>query len=605
MRLAHHSPAAFEWVPMILVALCAALPLGSAAAQDAPLVPGVSSIAVTDDAAALLTNPAALGRSVPSGGYFLWDHTDDDSMQVLTGLFGGRGFGIGYQAEQPQKGSRLQRILIGSGGAGRGPVWIGSRNTYEWQRIGIRDSAWRWDMGLLCRPSSFLSVGLLARDLNQGKLFDTVYKRTYQAGIAVRPLPADLRTRLSLYADLSGSEEGQLRENGTIRTGFWATVADGVGLGAAVDGPLDRFSDERRFSLGFRFDFVHASFASTVGFDRNDRVGRQVQALHVTPARQRTLVRERTFTRTVIEGRLADEGAGNLPLPLIGGPTESSARPILRELANARKDPHVRGVLLELRPFGAGALSDEIRDEIGRLRAEGKPVVAFTKEMLGRSQLYVASACDRIVLDPIGDAALLGIRADIPYLGEMLDSLGLRFEKVAHGKYKTAGEQLILDRPSEGETESLNSVLDDINEHQLTLIAEGRKLDRAKLDDLVSGKWWTAEQALAAGLVDSLGDQRAARRILDRLAGGKGEPETIFGSPVEIPRLRMVGRTEDGRSVARRRDHERQEQPWEPRGEHDGLRDCRRPAPCAGTPARREGGRAQDRLGRRGRPRVR
>jgi protease IV len=535
MRIAHHTTAARLSIPVILVALIIAIPPSPASAQETPLVPGVSSVAVTDDAAALLTNPAALGRSVPAGGYFLWDHTDDDSLRVVTGLFGGRGFGLGYQAEQPRESTRLQRILIGTGGGGRGPVWIGVRTTYQWQRIETREAGWRWDIGLLCRPTSSLSIGFLAQDLNQEPFFTKVYKRTYTTGVAVRPLPADLRSRLSLYADLISPEEGTWKEQASIHSGFWSEIGKGVSLGAAVDGPIEHFSDDRRFSFGFRFDFLHASFSSALQLDQDDRLGRHVQALHFTPARQRTLVKSPTFARTAIGGRLGDEGESNLPLPLIGGPNGSSARPILRELETARKDPHVRGVLIELETVAAGALAEEIHDEIVRIRQAGKPVVAFSKDISGRSQILIASACDRVVLDEAGNAGLMGIRADIPYLGEMLDSLGFRFEKVAHGKYKTAGEQLILSEPSEGETEALNSVLDAINERQLRLIGEGRKIDRAKLEDLLSGKLWTAREALQAGLVDSLGDVRAARRILARLAGGRGEPQTVSARRWKYP----------------------------------------------------------------------
>lgn len=502
---------------------------------EAPLVPGVASVAVTDDAAALLTNPAALGRSNLAGGLFLWDHAEHDTTRALSAMFGGRGFALGYQIENPQKSSRLQRILIGTGGTGRGPLWIGSRSSYEWQRIGRRGAAWRWDMGLLFRPISALSVGVVARDLNQDKLFEIPYKRTYTAGVAVRPLPGNLRSRLSLYADATRPEDGPWRDMSTLHTGFWAEVFDGISFGAAVDGPVERFSDERHFSFGVRFDYLHSSLSSTTVYDDRDQARRHVEAIHFTSTRQRTVVREKVFTRVRIEGRLGDASESGLPIPWIGGPSQSSATPILRELENARKDPHVRGVLLELKPFSAGALSDDIRDHIVRVREAGKPVVVFMKEMSSRSQLYVASACDRIVLDEMGSAALLGIRADIPYLGEMLDSLGIRFEKVAHGKYKTAGEELILSEPSEGQTEALNSIIDDINEHQLRLISQGRKIDRSALDDLVSGKWWRADQALAAGLVDSLGDIRAARRILARLAGQKGEPEPVSARKWQYP----------------------------------------------------------------------
>jgi protease-4 len=136
----------------------------------------------------------------------------------------------------------------------------------------------------------------------------------------------------------------------------------------------------------------------------------------------------------------------------------------------------------------------------------------------GTGQYHVASACDRIVLDPLGGVARLGLRADLLYFGEMLDSLGITVEKVAHGKYKTAGEQLVLRQASEGQKEALNAILDDWRDLQLRDFAAGRGTSREKMEPLCDGSMFTADAALAAGLVDTLADREGARKLLNRLA---------------------------------------------------------------------------------------
>lgn len=500
-----------------------------------PIVAGVSSVAVNDDASALLVNPAGLCRSIPSGSYMSWDRTDSGPLRIGTILVAGQGAGFGYQVEQPRDATRMNRLLLGIGGGYSGPVSLGLRGKYEWQRIGHRETAWRWDLGLMYRPCKFASLGAVAHDLNQDGVFGVTYKRRYSAGLGLRPLPGDLGSRLTLYADVNGPEDGSWKSDGSLHAGFWTEILNGIAIGGAVDGPFEDFSDERTFSVGFRVDALHNSSLGTVQFDSDNEVYRYAGASHFTSSRQRTLQKEKTLTRAKIGGKYADETSQGLPIPIIGGRDASSVRPLLRELENARKDPHVRGVLIELSSVSPGALGDEIRDAIHGVRDEGKPVVAFTKELWGRSQLYIASACDRIVLDRLGDGSSMGVRAAISYYGEMLDSAGVRFEKVAIGKYKTAGDQLVNPRPSEGMRESINSILDDRDEHQLNLIASERNLTRDELDDLVSGKWFAPDELLEAGLIDSVGDERAARRILARLADMKEKSEAVSATDWTYP----------------------------------------------------------------------
>jgi|GEM_PF-9609 len=531
-------------------------------ARAQALPPEIGSVAVNDDGTALLTNPAAMCASVRSAFYLSWDHSETNSEGFGTGVFAVPGFGIGYQTGKSTGIDRVSHFLLGVGGARNATVSFGIRadRTAEHLPGNLKDSAWRWDLGLLMRPAPFLSIGAVGRDVTQSKFLGNALKRNYTVGIGLRPLPKAMQTRLTVFADASAPEERSWKNLATFHGGLWAEIAPGVQIGAAVDGPFRSFRRDRTFTFGVSLSSTYGSFLGTRYPGRNGKGAGSTQAMQVVGSRQPTHAWEDALAKASIGGAYGDESQSGLPIPMIGAAGFASVRPILRELDNARKDPSVRGVLLDLSPVAAGALADEIRAHIARLREAGKPVVAFSRDISNRGQYFIASACDRIVLDEVGEVASLGMRVDIPYFGEMLDSAGIRFVKVAHGKYKTAYEELVRNHASEGQLESLNSILDDYDDHFLSLVARDRKLDRAKIKDLTNGRLLSAEEARTAGLIDSIGDERVARRILARLAGMKGEPGTVstrdwddrddrWGRRAEVAVLWLDGAIVDGRST--------------------------------------------------------
>ncbi len=505
----------------------------AAMASSRPDLPGYTSTAVRDDATALFANPAGIDRSVPLGYYLAWDagrhgRGDLGTLGITIGALG-----IGYQELRPENADRFSRTIIALGGGTRNPVSLGLRASREHQaRPGPDESAWRCDAGVMWRPSKALSVGALGRDLNQERMFGALYRRSYAIGVGVRPLRYDQRSRVTLFADLSGGEREIWKDRARLAVGAVVEPLAGFELSGSLEGSLGDFTDDRviRLAVG-----LHSRRTSAWAGTRYDRMGDRdermghIMAAHGTVALQRTTEREAVLARIRLAGVYGD-GADSgvpIPLPMIGSPSSRSIRPVLRDLARAEIDRDVRGVLLELGPVGAGALTSEVRDALHRVRAAGKPVVAVAEEIDGPGAYHLAAACDRIVIDPVGGVARLGVRRDLLYLGELLDSAGVQVEKVAHGKYKSAGETLILSRASEGMKEALNSIIDDQRDVLLADISADRKLPRARIEELADGRMFDGNDALAAGLVDTLGDRHDAEMLLARLAGRKGEPHPV------------------------------------------------------------------------------
>jgi protease IV len=499
-----------------------------AAASSLGDLPGFTSTAVRDDATALYANPAGIDRAVPLGYYLAWDDGMHGRGDLATlGMTAGA-VGIGYQQVRPDHADHFSRTTFAIGGGSRKPVSLGLRASREHQaRVGPDESAWRWDAGLLWRPTRAFSFGALARDLTQERMFGALYRRSYAVGIGVRPLPWDNRSRATLFADLTGGEQEVWKDHARLALGGMVEPFPGLEFSGSVEGSLGAFSDDRvvRLAVG-----LHARRTSSwVGTRYERRGGEDVRmgnifAAHGTVALQRSMQKEPVLARIPLGGAYGDASQNGLPIPVIGSPSYASIRPVLRDLARAERDPDVCGVLLELGPLSAGALTSEVRDAIHRVRAAGKPVVAVAEAIGGSGTYHVAAACDRVVIDRVGTVEQLGNRRDLLYFGEMLDSAGVQVEKVAHGKYKTAGEMLILSRASEGMKEALNAVIDDQREVVLADISADRKLTRERVEELADGRILDADEAVTAGLVDTLGDNRDAEKLLARLARRRGEP---------------------------------------------------------------------------------
>ena len=510
-------------------------------------LPGVliESVAVNDDATALYVNPAALGRTVPWGLHVFFSgkrQATAESGDRWGGALSIGATGIGFERERPGRGASFRRVSFGWGWAAASGVRLGLRGTWQDARrevdlnavpageaVRTKDSTWRWDLGMLYRPSRRLSCGLRVQDIGQSLYFGEVLERRYRFGLGVRPLPGAWRTRATLFGDVEAAERSRWWIESYAEAGASVQVLPGIATEAAVGGRLDAFEATRAWRIGLRFELLHASVRGGTQLDRDDRADRQLVAVHVTGARQRTVVPAPTLAKMTLGGRYGDEAQLGLPLPIIGAPSRRGVRGVFEELDRIESDPNVRGLLLEVNPISAGALTEELRARIHRVREAGKPVVAYMEFGSGWSQYALAAACDRIVLEPVSAIRRLGLRAEIPYLGDALDSLGIGIDKVRAGQYKTAFEEALRGEASGELKEALGAVLDEVHDGYVEAVSADRQLGLDQVGEWADGRTVTSPQALELGLVDSLGTRKDAESWLRELAGVGGALRSVAG----------------------------------------------------------------------------
>jgi protease-4 len=212
-------------------------------------------------------------------------------------------------------------------------------------------------------------------------------------------------------------------------------------------------------------------------------------------------VRDNSVLVLKVGGPMPDYVAED-PANRLFGRDERSLTSLLSSLRKAKADKRVKGVLVELDITGAGwGKAEEIRDAIKDFRASGKPAYAYM-EYGANKEYYIATACDRVFVAPIGDLAIIGIAADVMSYGGSLEKLGIKADFHQIGKYKTAPEQYTRKEMSEANREVLNAVLDDFYGRFVQTIAESRGKSAEDVRALIDNAPLNSGEAKAAGLID-------------------------------------------------------------------------------------------------------
>ncbi len=141
----------------------------------------------------------------------------------------------------------------------------------------------------------------------------------------------------------------------------------------------------------------------------------------------------------------------------------------------AAEDPGVSYILVKT--DGAGDLSklEEIRKSLTGFRKSGKAVIAYGEAFTSGSY-YLASVADKIYTTSHhgGNNFMLGISGRMMFLKDLLDKLGVNYQLIRHGKYKSAGETYIKNAPSPENMEQNQEMIDSMWETVASETAESR-----------------------------------------------------------------------------------------------------------------------------------
>jgi protease-4 len=216
------------------------------------------------------------------------------------------------------------------------------------------------------------------------------------------------------------------------------------------------------------------------------------------------LILELDLTEGLAEGPVTD------PLAMVVARRRGRLLDVIEGLRRARHDDRVRALVAKV---GGGRLGlarmQEIREAVADFRQSGKLAVAWAESFgeftHGNLPYYLATAFDRIYLQPSGSLGLTGVAVEQLFLHDALAKVGVDFQSAKRYEYKTAVDNLTERGFTGPAREAAERLAVSVAEQLTAAIAERRGKSAADARALLDRGPFLAEEALAEGLVDALG----------------------------------------------------------------------------------------------------
>ena len=258
---------------------------------------------------------------------------------------------------------------------------------------------------------------------------------------------------------------------------------------------------------------------------------------------QVTRLRQRQTAPLILELDLTDgigEGPVGDPLSAILSRRKARMQDIIDGLRRAGRDDRVRALVVKVGGGRIGlARMQELREAVGVFRESGKLAVAWSETFgeftHGNVPYYLATAFDRIYLQPSGSVGLTGVAVEQLFLHDALAKAGVAFQSAKRYEYKSAADNLTERGFTGPAREAAERLAESIAEQITAAIAERRgktaEQARALLD---RGRSWPKTPSPRAWSTRSPTGTRSTRRCARR----PGRTRSCSTSPATSGRTR-------------------------------------------------------------------
>jgi len=222
-----------------------------------------------------------------------------------------------------------------------------------------------------------------------------------------------------------------------------------------------------------------------------------------------------------LDGDIPERAPVEFPIPFLQQKTPPTVAEIWTTLRKAAADGRIRAIVFEPRDLQIGwAKLQEIHDDLEGFRKSGKPIYAYLKTP-GAREYYLATAANRIYMDPEDELNLKGMRFELMYFHNTLDKLGVQVEIEHAGKYKDFGDMFTRTSMSLETKEVLTSILDGLYGKLVQTIAAARKKTPDQIRSTIDQGPFLSPEAKGQGLIDGLlYEDQMFEEVKAKLAGG-------------------------------------------------------------------------------------
>ena len=434
--------------------------------------PGSSS-----DATGAFFNPAVLGIMKGPELQFFWNDLADENLNLKnwTAAFATNGFGFNLQhwdygyMNRFGEVSRYElydyQIAFGGGDASHaGGI------AYSWSKGTQGPGMERNDVlsfGSLNRPNRYASIGFVGHYALQDRDLRGILD------LGIRPLGTNL---LTIYGDAA------MASNENFEDIKWAA-------GAAIE-PLPgialmgKFFQGGAYMAGITFSVSGAAASVLPHFDEDGEQTYNTYGVRVGYPKPdlitNRMMKDKFYYNLVFDSKLKYQ---RYKLFDKGGHTLTELLDALDEVKN---DPRVAGIAIKITEDMSGTpeMIWEVREKLLDVKKMGKNIVVFL-ERGGIGEYYLASAADKLMVDPECSVILIGVNLGRSYYRSMLDKIGIGIDEWRFFKYKSAMEGYSRTNMSEADREQLGLITNRFYEQFREDICESRDISLDDFDYII------------------------------------------------------------------------------------------------------------------------
>jgi protease-4 len=478
------------------------------------------------------------------------------AISLAAPVWGGGGLGLGLHglatgAGGAQAAHTKFQLAYGMGGRSFG-VGISWAHLFGGNVAGIDT----FDVGAAWRPLGRMALALVIEDFARPRLPGAGDRlpRRWVGELALRPSGTDRLELAAAALHLGGESWSRVATRFRLTARLWGafSILGDVELAPRRTGPLAPGIDsglDWRATAGIALDFDHATaiLAARRAFTPPGAGGENwglSGVWHGRAERNTVAIAPARVVRVSLEGVDSDREFLGLALRLQALSRDSTLAAVFLRIDG-----------LEL---GLGRI-EEVRDLLGDIRRHGKLVIAYLAHPSTRD-LYLASACDKIVMHPAGEVTFAGLSHAVTFYKGAMDRLGVGVDLVRIAEFKGAMEPYVMTGQSAPVRKNRDDLLDDVYARILSAIAAGRTaagtsaagrpVDVARLQELVAVGSFTPLEAREAGLVDAVWDDNEAEKFVRDLLGRPSieieDPDPAPLRPVRWSRARVAVILVDG-----------------------------------------------------------
>lgn len=209
-------------------------------------------------------------------------------------------------------------------------------------------------------------------------------------------------------------------------------------------------------------------------------------------------------------------------LPIVGGTEKDGIglNDLLKSIQRAKTDDNIKCIYLNVSSPNAGfATMREVRNALIDFKKSHKKIIAYS-EVFTQGAYYLASAADKVYLNPEGALEFKGFSSELTFFKGTLEKVGVEMQVIRVGNYKSAVEPFILDKMSDYNRKQVTAYVGGLYNTFLTDIAKSRDIQKDSLYKIADDyRVREPQDAVNFKMVDAL---KYKDQILEELKGLSG-----------------------------------------------------------------------------------